>query len=404
VPDTERHPTAMTASLHPGALVGLPRLPSPTDHADSPLSQALKQPVLLGLFLPIQAGGWSASTLPRTTDWSFAYNRDLVLRSEALGFDLVFALSQWLPQGGYGGVFNGQALDSFMTTAALTSVTSRILLVSTIHVLYGPLHPLHFAKWGATLDHISGGRWGINIVTGHRAVEHEMFGWNRIEHDRRYELAAEFIEVVQRLWADEQNFSFQGQSSWKLAGAYASPKPRHGRPLLVNATGSDAGIDFAARYSDIVFITSPAGSDFASAVQALPAHTARVKAAARAQGREVRTLLNPMVISRETEAETWAYHDAIVAHADPDQAASFNRYDSDAHAWRGRVGVDAAKRRAIGGNVEVIGTPEQVVEQFVALKRAGVDGLQLSFYDFQPDLEFFGDRILPLMKQAGLRL
>ena len=46
----------------------------------------------------------------------------------------------------------------------------------------------------------------------------------------------------------------------------------------------------------------------------------------------------------------------------------------------------------------------QVVEQFVQLKRAGIDGLQLSFFDFKPDLEFFGDRILPLMKQAGLRL
>jgi FMNH2-dependent dimethyl sulfone monooxygenase len=52
----------------------------------------------------------------------------------------------------------------------------------------------------------------------------------------------------------------------------------------------------------------------------------------------------------------------------------------------------------------VIGTPEQVVEQFLLLKEAGVDGLQLSFFDFQPDLEFFGDQILPLMKQAGLRL
>lgn len=45
-----------------------------------------------------------------------------------------------------------------------------------------------------------------------------------------------------------------------------------------------------------------------------------------------------------------------------------------------------------------------MVEQFVALKRAGIDGLQLSFFDFKPDLAFFGDRILPLMKQAGLRL
>lgn len=386
------------------SIAELERFASPLDYPESPFSQALKQPLMLGLFLPIQAGGWSASTLPRSTDWGWEYNRDLVLKAEALGFDLVFALSQWLPKGGYGGVFDGNALDSFQTTAALTAVTSRILLVSTIHVLYGPLHPLHLAKWGATLDHISGGRWGINVVTGHRAVEHEAFGWNRIDHDRRYELAAEFIEVLQRLWSDDEPFSFSGESSWKLKNAFITPKPQFGRPLLVNATGSDAGFAFAARYSDVVFITSPGASDAASAITALPAHTARVKNAARAQGRELRTLLNPMVISRETEAETHAYYDAIVAHQDFRTPEGFQSLSSDAQAWRGREGLDPVSRRAIGGNIEVVGTPEQVVEQFVQLHRAGVDGLQLSFYDFKPDLEFFGDRILPLLKQAGLRL
>ncbi|MBS3020393.1 FMNH(2)-dependent dimethylsulfone monooxygenase [Comamonas sp. PE63] len=394
----------MTSALRPGSLVDWEHFPSPLEYPESPLSKAFNQPVLLGLFLPIQAGGWSASTLPRSTDWSFDYNRDLVLHAEKLGFDLVFALSQWLPKGGYGGVFNGQALDSFATTAALTSVTSRIMLISTIHVLYGPLHPLHLAKWGATLDHISGGRWGINVVTGHREVEHKMFGWEQIEHDQRYELASEFIEVVQRLWADDENFSFSGRSPWKLGGGFVSPKPRYGRPVLVNATGSDAGIEFAARYSDLIFITSPGASDFARAIEVLPDHAARVKQVARNAGRSVRTLLNPMVISRETEKETWAYHDAIVAHQDLRTPEGFNSHKSDAHAWKGRAGLDAPKRRAIGGNIEVIGTPEQVVEQFVQLKRAGIDGLQLSFFDFKPDLEFFGDRILPLMKQAGLRL
>lgn len=383
--------------------MGVDRFASPLDFADSPLSRALRQPLLLGLFLPIQAGGWSASTLPRTTDWRWEYNRDLVLQAEALGLDMVFALSQWLPKGGYGGVFDGQALDAFQTTAALTAITQRILLVSTVHVLYGPLHPLHLAKWGATLDHISGGRWGINLVTGHRAVEHQAFGRARIEHDARYALAAEFIEVVQQLWSSDVPFSFQGQSPWQLADAFVTPKPRYGRPLLVNATGSDAGIAFAARYSDVVFITSPGASDFARAIEVLPAHAARIHAAGRAQGRQVRTLLNPMVISRETERETRAYYDAIVAHQDPLALQGFRGVDSDAHAWKGRAGVDAPSRRAVGGNIEVVGTPEQVAEQFVALHRAGIDGLQLSFYDFQPDLAFFGQRILPLLRQAGLR-
>jgi dimethylsulfone monooxygenase len=392
----------MNIVAKPGSIVGWPAFAGPGDFPGSPLSQAFRQPLLLGLFLPIQAGGWSASSLPRTTTWTFDYNSALTRRAEQLGFDLVFALSQWLPKGGYGGVFTGDALDSFVTTAAMAAITERILLISTIHVLYGPWHPLHLAKFGATLDHVSGGRWGINVVTGHRAVEHEAFGWSRIEHDRRYELATEFVEVLQRLWGETENFSFKGQSSWQLKDAYVTPKPRFGRPVLVNATGSDAGIAFAGRYSDIVFITSPAGSAIDSALEALPAHVGRVKQAAIDVGREVRTLINPMVICRDTERETRAYHDAIVANIDP--VATMQKFDSDAHAWKGRIGKDLPKRRAIGGNIEVIGTPEQVVEQFVKLKQAGIDGLQLSFFDFQPDLEFFGERVLPLMRDAGLRL
>ncbi len=150
-------------------------------------------------------------------------------------------------------------------------------------------------------------------------------------HDHRYELAAEFIEVLQRLRNDSENFSFSGKSPWRLSNAFVTPKPRFGRPILVNATGSDAGIAFAGRYSDIVVIRSSAGSSFESAIEALPAHARRVKQAAIDVGREVRTLLNPMVICRETERETLQYHDAIVDHIDP--VASVQNLASDAHAW-----------------------------------------------------------------------
>lgn len=379
-------------------------LSHPADFPDSPLSQALRQPLMLGLFLPIQAGGWSASKLPRTTDWAFEYNADLVRQAEDLGFDLAFGLSQWLPKGGYGGVLNGQALDSFITLGAMAAITRRIMLISTVHVLYGPWHPLHFAKFAATLDHISKGRWGVNIVTGHRAVEHEMFGWERIEHDRRYELATEFLDVVQRLWWESENFSYQGER-WSLNNAFVTPKPQFGRPVIVNATGSDAGIAFAAAFSDIVFMTSPTGSEIESALESLPAHVARIKQEARAKGRDVRTLINPLVICRDTEAEAKAYHQAIIDNADTDAAPQgMGRFDSDAHAWRGRSGRDGPAQRAVGGNIQIIGSPEQVAEYIIRLKGVGIDGIQLSFYDFKPDLTQFGARVLPLLKQAGLRL
>jgi alkanesulfonate monooxygenase SsuD/methylene tetrahydromethanopterin reductase-like flavin-dependent oxidoreductase (luciferase family) len=384
------------------ALQGLD-VKSQAEFPESPLSQALQQPLMLGLFLPIQAGGWSASTLPRTTDWSFEYNADLVRQIEDLGFDMAFGLSQWLPKGGYGGVLSGQALDSFVALAAMAAITKRIMLISTVHVLYGPWHPLHFAKFGATLDHISKGRWGVNVVTGHRAVEHEMFGWSRIEHDRRYELAAEFLDVVQRLWAETENFSYEGER-WRLTDAFVTPKPLYGRPVIVNATGSDAGIDFAARYSDIVFMTSPTGSEIETALASLPDHIARIKSEARQRGREIRTLINPMVVCRETERETLQYHQAIVDHMDPTTSPrGFGRFDSDAHAWRGRAVHDRPDHRALGGNIQIVGRPEQVADYIVRLKQAGIDGIQLSFFDFKPDLTFFGERVLPLLHQASLR-
>jgi FMNH2-dependent dimethyl sulfone monooxygenase len=65
---------------------------------------------------------------------------------------------------------------------------------------------------------------------------------------------------------------------------------------------------------------------------------------------------------------------------------------------------DAPDTRALGGNIQIIGTPEQVAGYILRLKQAGIDGIQLSFYDFKPDLTHFGERVLPLLKRAGLRL
>jgi dimethylsulfone monooxygenase len=74
---------------------------APVQFAESPFSLVLQQPLILGLFLPVQSGGWSASLLPRTTDWTFDYNAALTPRAVALGFDLVFGLAQWTSKGGY---------------------------------------------------------------------------------------------------------------------------------------------------------------------------------------------------------------------------------------------------------------------------------------------------------------
>lgn len=376
---------------------------SPATEPDSPLARVLRQPFLLGLFLPIQDGGWTPSTLPRTTTWTFDYNAKLTQRAEALGFDLVFGLAQWASHGGYGGKtrYREISLDSFMATAALAACTKRILLISTLHVLYGPWHPVHLAKFGATLDHISKGRWGINVVTGYAEREPLMFGMKKIEHDARYEMADVFVERLKQLWSLDRNLTVDGPY-WAMEDAFVTPKPTYGRPVLVNAAGSRAGIEFAARHSDLVFITSPAGNQLEDALASLPDHIANIRATAAKQGSTLRTMINPMVICRDTEQEAIAYRDAIEAAADVEAVENFAEHGrrGDSHAWRNQ----RRQHRAIGGNLHLVGSPEQIVDALLELKAVGIDGVQVTFYDFAPDLEHFAEKVLPLLYEAGLRI
>lgn len=375
---------------------------SPSAFADSPLSRVFRQPLILGLFLPVYNGGWSPSASARTTTWTYEYNQSLALQAEALGFDLLFGPAEWVGHGGYGGGirFREDSIDPFIATAALSAVTQRILLISTLHVLYA-WHPLNLARFGATLDHISGGRWGINVVTGHSVREAAMFGRKRPEHDFRYEMADEFVTIMKALWKRDANLDYDGRF-WQLTQAFASPAPRFGRPILVSATGSPAGAAFAGKHSDIVFITSPAGAQIGNALTALPAHTTAIKAAGREFGRQVRTLINPMIVCRDTEKEAREYHDYILRGADREAVQNyFNHFAAaDSKAW----GKHDQQGRILGGNVQLIGSPEQVAEGLIDLNRAGCDGVQVSFFDFQPDLAFFGRKVLPLLERAGVRM
>lgn len=380
----------------------MPDSPTPAkpDEA-SPLERALRQPLLLGLFLPLQSGGWTPSAAPRGTSWTFDYNARLVRRADELGFDLAFGLSNWVPKDGYGGDIRYRAdyIDTLMSSAAFAPLTRNIILVSTLHVLYA-WHPLHLARFGATLDHISGGRWGMNVVTGYRPGEIEYFGLPPIPHDQRYALAGEFVEALTRLWTSDEAVTIAGKG-WSVQGACMAPRPLYGRPILVNAAVSDEGLRYAARHSDLVFITSPGGADIDAAAETLPAVNAKVKGFAREYGREVRTIINPHIFSRPSQAEVdrdlRRVLDATDDRAVAGLAGGMERGDQS--SWKGH----SRDQWRLGGNVHLIGTPDKVVEGILRLKQAGCDGIQVNFFDYEPDLEFFGSAILPRLKEAGLR-
>lgn len=317
------------------------------------------------------------------------------------GLRLTFGLAQWLGKGGYGGEihFREHEADPIITNASLAALTKRIVLINTVHVLYA-WHPLHLAKFGAALDHISGRRWGINVVTGYKPSEYRMFGLKPIEHDLGYEMADEFATIMKRLWSEDEELTFDGRF-WRTERAFLAPKPGARRPFLVNAASSLAGLDYAAKYSDLIFITGPTGADPEQACGSLPAHNARIKALGRGYCRDVRTIINPHVICRPTEQEARAAYRAILENKDAVAAENFVRtfQTGDTASWRGHTRA----QWVIGGNAHLVGSPEQIVRWLERLHEAGCDGVQVNFLDYLPDLEFFGRELLPLIRQAGLR-
>ncbi|MEJ0095671.1 MAG: LLM class flavin-dependent oxidoreductase [Methylocella sp.] len=358
--------------------------------------------MMIGLFLPTQTGGFSQSKLHRGIRWDFEYNKKLTLAAEAHGFDFVFGLQQWTPKGGFGGEMNYREnfLDPFISTVALGAVTTSIVTISTVHILYGNWHPLHLARFAATADHISGGRFGLNIVTGYDAREPLMFGMNRIDHDKRYEQADEFTSIMEDLWVGIDNLTYDGQF-YQLDGAYVSPRPLFERPILVSASASPAGFAYAARHSDVVFTSSPAGAEFEKAIAALPAHVGQIHDAYAKTGRTGKAIIFPMIVCKPTRAEAYAYRDAIVEQADLASIAAYeNRHSKgDAHGWPKHVAAD----RVLGGHIQIIGDPDDVAKAIGELRKAGLNGVQIGFYDYGPDLEFFAENVLPRLEKMGLR-
>jgi alkanesulfonate monooxygenase SsuD/methylene tetrahydromethanopterin reductase-like flavin-dependent oxidoreductase (luciferase family) len=132
--------------------------------------------------------------------------------------------------------------------------------------------------------------------------------------------------------------------------------------------------------------------------------TANMRAKAADYGREVGVLSNAVVICRETEAEAQAVYDAILAQGDWEGAQNvMDTLGIESQSFGEQI-RDFQAQFVIGFGAHVIlGSPEQVVEHMRDISDAGVDGLFMGLPDYVADLDFFGERVMPLMVEAGLR-
>ncbi|MEV0354613.1 LLM class flavin-dependent oxidoreductase [Nocardia sp. NPDC050697] len=335
--------------------------------------------------------------------------------------------------------------------SAIAAVTERIGLIATASTGYN--EPYNLARKFTSLDHISHGRAGWNIVTSAGADEAANFGLDGTpQHAGRYERAAEFVDVALRLWdswessalvldaesgvfadpAKVHTIDYEGPR-FRVRGPLNSPRSPQGRPLLVQAGSSESGKEFAARYAEAVFTaqrTLPEGQAFyrdlksrlvkygrsADELKVLPGlvpYIAGTEAEARALEREFTELISPDYalgqLSRLLGVDLTAH--ALDAPLPPlPEVTEFegnkSRYvlvkelaENERLTVRELIGKLGGGR----GHRSFAGTPEQIADELQSwFENGAADGFNIMPPYLPGGLEDFVEQVVPILQRRGL--
>ena len=340
-------------------------------------------------------------------------------------------------------------LEPTTLLAALAATTKHIGLVATASTSFN--HPYTLARKFASLDHISLGRVGWNIVTSTGENEAHNFGLEQnYGHSDRYERATEFVEIVQKLWdswedealvMDKASGRYSDPSKihgldhdgkfYKVKGPLNTARPPQGHPVLVQAGSSGTGKAFAARFAEAIFTSHPT-------VDTARAFYADVKAQVAAAGRtpdsvKVMASVQPMVASTEGEAQRMSDELNALVHPDlgisilgaflggidlsgedPDGPLPEIPETENAKSTRERV-LNWAKEgnlsiRELGDKIaaqrtsrNLVGTPDQVADGLADWFTNGAcDGFIIGAPWLPGGLERFVDTVIPILQQRGL--
>ncbi|HBI03276.1 MAG TPA: dimethyl sulfone monooxygenase SfnG [Paenibacillaceae bacterium] len=343
---------------------------------------------------PNVSGGLVISKIPQKTDWSFEANKRYAQIAEKVGFDYVLVQTRFFAS--YGAE---KQLEATAVASALAASTERLKIISA--VLPGLWHPGVIAKIISSIDHISNGRAAINIVSGWFRQEFNGYGEPWLDHDERYRRSEEFIQVIRDLWTKEKT-TFKGDF-YRINEAPLQPKPSK-PPLIFQGGNSKAAKEMAGRVSDVYFMNG-------NSLDGLKRQIEEVSALAALEGRELQFGVNGFVIVRETEEEARRVLKSIIAHADHDAVEGFRsqvKFAGKASLegegmWENSSFEDLVQYND-GFRTGLIGTAEQVADRIIELKKIGIDIVLTGFLHYEEDLQAFGEKVLPLVREKENQL
>ncbi len=334
-----------------------------------------------GYWLPV-FGGWLRNVEHENMEASWRYVSRLARRSEQLGFDLTLIAE--LNLNDIKGV-HAPSLDAWSTGAALAAVTERLELMIAVRPTFHL--PALLAKQAANIDHISGGRLSLNVVSSWWADEARQYGVEFEQHDDRYARTAEWLEVLDGVWSRE-TFSYQGKY-YRVEETVLEPKPSaRPRPTLYAGGESEAAKELIARRCDAYLMHGDPPARVREKIRDLA-------------GRRERLGLPPMkfgvagyVIVRDTEEEARAELRRITDVAQ--NAAGYQNYQQ----WLAgtqleqRVSLEDYSVSNRGLRSGLVGTAEQVAQCIAEFEAAGVELLLLQFSPQFEEMERFAETVI----------
>lgn len=348
-------------------------------------------PISFAYWVPNVSGGLVVSNIEQRTDYGIDYNRKLAQTAEKSGFD--YALTQIRFTAGYGAEYQHESV-SF--SHAILSVTEKLKVIAAI--LPGPWKPALAAKQLATIDQLTNGRVAVNVVSGWFKGEFDAIGEVWPEHDERYVRSEEFIQCLKGVWTQD-NFSFAGKY-YQFNGYTLKPKPlQQPHPEIFQGGSSRAARDMASRVSDWYFTNG-------NTLEGIKAQIDDIRSKAAANNHHVKIGVNAFIIARDTEEEAKAVLQEIIDKANPQAVKDFHTATREAGAatqenegnWAKSTFEDLVQYND-GFKTNLIGTPQQIAERIVALKAIGVDLILSGFLHFIEEVEYFGAKVLPLVRE-----
>jgi alkanesulfonate monooxygenase SsuD/methylene tetrahydromethanopterin reductase-like flavin-dependent oxidoreductase (luciferase family) len=351
----------------------------------------------IGLFSPNCSGGLAITSVPERWVASWDNNVALAKMSDEAGIDFILPIARWIGYGGETG-FQDTTLETITWATGLLASTRDIRIFATAHVAF--MHPLVAAKQFSTMSHVARGRFGLNVVCGWNKPEYETFGLAFAdEHVDRYAFGKEWLDIVRRVWSSTEPFDWNGDH-FHLKGAFGSPLPYDGRPLIFNAGFSTEGRAFAEKNADYL-LTTLVDIDLGSGdVRSIK------EAALTEHGRDVDVIATSHVVCRPTMAEAQAYYEYY-----SNERADWPAVDRlmELQALHAKSFPPEAfklfrQRFAAGfGTYPIVGDPDHVASELARISAAGFAGTTVSFVNYLDELPYFRDEVLPRLEAKGLR-